>query len=605
MLGLATSTRPLPIPFSSFNSSKAKSIACLSTNGMKTGPVPLTHSPNISTNLSSSDGINPIRRSGNYEPTMWNFQFIQFTHNRYAGEEYMKRFDELKAEMKRNLMMMVEGSEELEKLELVDNLQRLGVSYHFNHEIMRILRSIHQNATPEDSLYSTALKFRLLRQHGFDISQDILNNFKDEQGNFNQSLCKDTKGLLQLYEASFLSTETENTNLDAANTFARSHLENYLYNNLYGEQDNPTVALVRHALELPLHCMMLRVETRWYINIYERMPNANPLLLELAKLDYNIVQATHQEDIRNLSRWWKSSCLAEKLPFSRDRIVEAFLWIAGMMVEPQKNQSCRIMLTKVTAMATVIDDIYDVYGTLDELELFTDAVERMDVKAMDQLPDYMKICYLSLFNTITEIAYEVLKEHGVNVTPYLIKSWADLCKAYLQEARWYYNGYTPSLEEYMDNAWISVGSPVMVVGAFFFATDPITKEALDWLSKYPDIIRWSATIIRLADDLVTSSDEMERGDVPKSIECYMNEKGASEEEARKHINSLIKETWKLINTTQKENSLFYGKFIECGVNIARTGQTIYQHGDGHGIQNCEIQNRISKLFFEPITISIP
>ncbi|MCD7447965.1 Trehalose-6-P synthase/phosphatase complex subunit [Datura stramonium] len=617
MLAMAISMRHPPTPFSSFSPPKAFiSKACsLSTASMKsTAPLTLAQ---------HSDGINyPRRRSGNYEPTKWDYEYIQSTHNDYAGEKYMKRFNELKKELKNKMMIMVntEGSQELlDQLKLIDNLQRLGLNYHFKDEIKKILGNIHDQsssnsaATSGDSLYYTSLKFRLLRQHDFHISQDILNNFKDEQGNFKQSLCNDIEGLLQLYEASFLSadqSETPTTLLESANTFAMSHLKNYLQNrsNLYGDQHNSIlVELVRHALELPLHCMMLRVETSWYINIYERIPNADPLLLELAKLDYNIVQATHQQDLRILSRWWKNSCLADKLPFTRDRIVEAFLWIAGMMFEPQKNQYCRIMLAKVTAMATVIDDIYDVYGTLDELELFTHAVERMEVKAMDQLPDYMKVCYLALFNTTTEIAYEVLKEQGMNAMPYLKKSWADLCKAYLQEAKWYYSGYTPSLKEYMENAWTTVGSLVIVVNAFFFATNPITKEALEYFfsSKYPDMIRWSATIIRLADDLATSSDEMERGDVSKSIQCYMKEKNASEEEARTHINFMINETWKLINTARRDNKLFSEKFIGCAVNVARTGQTIYQHGDGHGIQNSDIQNRISQLFFHSIRISIP
>lgn len=40
---------------------------------------------------------------------------------------------------------------------------------------------------------------------------------------------------------------------------------------------------------------------------------------------------------------------------------------------------------------------------------------------------------------------------------------------------------------------------------------------------------------------------MKRGDVPKLVQCYMNEIGASKEEARKYIRFLISETWKHMN----------------------------------------------------------
>ena len=41
-----------------------------------------------------------------------------------------------------------------------------------------------------------------------------------------------------------------------------------------------------------------------------------------------------------------------------------------------------------------------------------------------------------------------------------------------------------------------------------------------------------------------NQDELKRGDVPKSIQCYMNETGASEEDAREYIRCLISATWK-------------------------------------------------------------
>lgn len=46
----------------------------------------------------------------------------------------------------------------------------------------------------------------------------------------------------------------------------------------------------------------------------------------------------------------------------------------------------------------------------------------MELKAIDYLPGYMKVCYLVLFNTVADIAYNVLKEQGINVIPYLKKS---------------------------------------------------------------------------------------------------------------------------------------------------------------------------------------
>jgi (-)-alpha-terpineol synthase len=82
--------------------------------------------------------------------------------------------------------------------------------------------------------------------------------------------------------------------------------------------------------------------------------------------------------------------------------------------------------------------------------------------------------------------------------------WADLCRSYLLEAKWYHSGYTPSLEEYIENAWISISAPVILVHAYFLVINPITKEALDCLEEYPNIIRWSSIILRLADDLGTS-----------------------------------------------------------------------------------------------------
>lgn len=66
---------------------------------------------------------------------------------------------------------------------------------------------------------------------------------------------------------------------------------------------------------------------------------------------------------------------ARKLPFARDRLVECYFWILAVYFEPHYGLARRF-LTKVIAMTSILDDIYDVYGTLEEITLFTDAIER-------------------------------------------------------------------------------------------------------------------------------------------------------------------------------------------------------------------------------------
>ncbi|WJX73070.1 hypothetical protein P8452_56892 [Trifolium repens] len=115
----------------------------------------------------------------------------------------------------------------------------------------------------------------------------------------------------------------------------------------------------------------------------------------------------------------------------------------------------------------------------------------------------MKICFHALYNFVNEIAFETLKNSGHYITSYLKKTWAYLCKAYLIEAKWYHSGYAPTLEEYLENAWISIGAPVIITHAYFVIPHSFKMEDLVHLEENPNIIRFSAMILRLANDLGT------------------------------------------------------------------------------------------------------
>jgi (-)-germacrene D synthase len=56
-------------------------------------------------------------------------------------------------------------------------------------------------------------------------------------------------------------------------------------------------------------------------------------------------------------------------------MVESCILALAVYFEPQYSAG-RIFLAKLVMIMTVVDDIYDAYGTIDELELFTNAIER-------------------------------------------------------------------------------------------------------------------------------------------------------------------------------------------------------------------------------------
>lgn len=91
----------------------------------------------------------------------------------------------------------------------------------------------------------------------------------------------------------------------------------------------------------------------------------------------------------------------------------------------------------------------------------------------------------------------------LTVNDFLLIQWANLCESYLVEARWFYSKYTPTLDEYLKNAWISVGGHAGIVYAYMFLGCTVTKGSLDYFKGDSGLIYWSALITRLCDDLGT------------------------------------------------------------------------------------------------------
>lgn len=67
--------------------------------------------------------------------------------------------------------------------------------------------------------------------------------------------------------------------------------------------------------------------------------------------------------------------MAKELKFARNQPLKWYMWPLAVLPDPSLSEQ-RVELTKPISLVYIIDDIFDVHGTLDELTLFTEAVNR-------------------------------------------------------------------------------------------------------------------------------------------------------------------------------------------------------------------------------------
>ncbi|KAJ7981635.1 Terpene synthase [Quillaja saponaria] len=383
-----------------------------------------------------------VRPLADYSGSVWGFHFLSLPPNSMKKQNkfHEQHLQELKEEVK--TLLLASAMKPSQKLNLIDSIQRLGVSYHFETEIEEILQEMYKNppyyndrdVINDDDLCNVALLFRLLRQQGYKISCDIFNNFKNEKGDsFKLSLINDISGMLSLYEAAHLSIRGEDI-LDEALDFSTYHLKSMVTST---EIISPQYLKekVIHALRWPIRKSLPRLDARYYISIYPKEDGSHENLLKFAKLDFNMLQALYQEELKCYTEWWQKSDFVKKLPYARERIVEGYFWGSMATFAPQYSIS-RCIASKMVAVLTMVDDTYDAFGTIDELKLLTEAIQRWDGSSMDLLPECMKVVYRDvILETFNEYESTTTKDGQLEFLQFAIDAFKKITRAYLPRSR--------------------------------------------------------------------------------------------------------------------------------------------------------------------------
>nr|UXP86184.1 putative sesquiterpene synthase 3 [Meistera aculeata] len=533
-----------------------------------------------------------VRKTTKYHPSIWGDYFIHHAISP-APTKVSIRAEELKEQIK-NLFR--ETTDILQIMNFVDAIQLLGLDYHFEKEIDAALNLISKHDAKNYQLYEISLQFRLLRQHGVYVSADVFNKFKDEEGNFTSTLNEDAKGLLSLYNAAYLRIHGEHI-LDEAILFTKNRLAS-LSDEL---KEGPLVTLVSLFLETPICLRNRRLLARKYIPIYQEEERRNDAILEFAKLDFNLLQSFHQEELKKMSIWWNDLGLAKSLNFVRDRLVECYYWILNVYFEPQYSRA-RLICTRVISFLSLMDDIYDNYSTLQESQLLTEAIQRWEPEAVDGLPEYLKDYYLKLLRTFEELENELESDEKYRIS-FLRDEIKRLSRSYFLEVEWGVGKYVPTLEEHLSNSLATTGYPTLACASYVGMGPVATKEVFEWLASFPKIVKASAMICRLLDDTSSSRKlEQQRDLAASTVESYTKEFATDEKEAYKNLMEMVEDAWKdhneeCLNPTQIPRVL-----IERIVNFSRTMEEFYKSVDTYTDAETTMKDNVCMVLVESVPV---
>ncbi|KAI9071914.1 hypothetical protein K1719_046120 [Acacia pycnantha] len=426
------------------------------------------------------------------------------------------------------------------------------IEHHFEEEIQEAVQKHHlklgthsydSSDHNDHKLSEVAFQFRLLRQQCCPIDTGVFKNFMDKKGRLKKKFWGNTEGLIELFEASQLSMDGEG-DLDEIRNFTR-HL---LHTRMLRTNDPHEANVISDTLKYPNHKSLLKFTPRSILFPSSQIGKAwlSPLQ-KFSKIDTQIANSINLKEIYAVSKWWQDLGLAKDLKFAREKPIMWYMWPMACVTDPCFSEE-RIEITKPVSLLYIIDDIFDIYGSMVELTLFVDAVNRWDLGAIEQLPDCMKASFNALYDITSEFAIKVQNKHGWNPINTLIKSWVRLCNSFLEEAKWFNSGKLPNAEEYLKNGIVSAGVHMCLAHTFFILGQGITNETVALMDDIPELISSTSTIVRLCNDLEGAKDGKQADNDGSYLNCYLKDHpGVSVDQAKENIKHKISNAWKCLN----------------------------------------------------------
>ncbi|KAL0928453.1 hypothetical protein M5K25_000334 [Dendrobium thyrsiflorum] len=227
-------------------------------------------------------------------------------------------------------------------------------------------------------------------------------------------------------------------------------------------------------------------------------------------------------------------------------------------------------MTKVMALLSITDDIYDVYETSAELQSFIDMIMRRDEEAAQQLKEYWKVHFHNLTKALQDFDNEI-SSHGKS---YPIKYLKVVVRAWNEEVKWRDDGYIPTLRENLEVSTVTNCYNLLTCASFIGMGTVVMKEVFDW----------------------------KRNHVASTVQCYMKEHSATLDHACEELLKMVEHAWKSLNHEFLNLSGTFSRDILIKViNLARVIETSPNVQDKY-THSALIKDHISILLVELVSI---
>ncbi|KAL0458127.1 UNVERIFIED_CONTAM: Kolavenyl diphosphate synthase TPS5, chloroplastic [Sesamum latifolium] len=305
-----------------------------------------------------------------------------------------------------------------ERLWAVDRLQRLGISRYFQHEIDECINYVHRYWTNKGICWArnsevqdiddTAMGFRLMRLHGYEVSADVFKHFE----NGGEFFCfvgqsdQAVTGMYNLYRASQVMFPGENI-FAYARKFSATFLQqkrasNELLDKWIIAKDLP--GEVGYALEVPWYASLPRLETRFFLEQYGG--------------DGDVWIG------KTLYRWCRN-CGLEEFGLSERSLLQAYYIAAASIFEPEKSGE-RLAWAKTAVLVETIVSHFDRQQlSREQKQAFINEFRHGSIVRDANGGRYKTRTSLVgiLIRTVSQLSLDILLMHGKDIYQELYHAW--------------------------------------------------------------------------------------------------------------------------------------------------------------------------------------